>query len=203
MCHNTYKPSFLFSYIMEIFTKTELTLRYDEIITKIKQGAIFIYPTDTIYGIGCIATDGAAVQKIRAIKQRPDTPFSIWVPSIEWVTKNCLLTTESTSALQNLPGPYTIILQLKNNKSVSPAIHPYTNTIGIRLPTHWFHKIVEKINIPLVTTSANKHNEPFMTSLENLDKSIENQIDFLIYEGPKEARPSKIINTIENITKER
>lgn len=188
---------------MEILTKTELTLRYDEIITKIKQGSIFIYPTDTIYGIGCIATNTASVQKIRTIKQRPDTPFSIWIPSIDWVHKNCILPTESKQALQNLPGPYTIILQLKNNRSISPHIHPETNSIGIRLPNHWFHKVVEKLNTPLVTTSANKHNEPFMTSLENLDPSIEKQIDLLIYEGPKEARPSKIINTLENVVKER
>ncbi len=188
---------------MEILTKTELTLRYDEILAKIKQGAIFIYPTDTIYGIGCIATNTTSVQKIRSIKQRPDTPFSIWVPSVNWVKTNCSLTTESTAAFTNLPGPYTIILHLKNNKSISPLIHPKTTSIGIRLPNHWFHKIVEKLNIPIVTTSANKHNEPFMTSLENLDPEIEKQIDFLIYEGPKEARPSKIINTLENVIKER
>ncbi len=188
---------------MEIFTKTELNLRYDEIIHKIKQGAIFIYPTDTIYGIGCIATNTASVQKIRTIKQRPDTPFSIWVPSCEWVKQNCVLTKDSEQAITNLPGPYTIILQLKNNKSIAQNIHPNTTSIGIRLPNHWFHKLVEKLNTPIVTTSANKHNEPFMTSLENLDKSIEIEIDFLIYEGPKEARPSKIINTVENIVKER
>ena len=188
---------------MEIFTKTELTLRFDEIITKIKQGAIFIYPTDTIYGIGCIATNDKSVQKIRAIKQRPDTPFSIWIPSIDWGKQNGMLTTDSTKALPSLPGPYTIILQLKNNKSIAPSIHPNTTTIAIRFPDHRFHKIIKKLNTPLVTTSANKHNEPFMTSLENLDPSIETQIDFLIYEGPKEARPSKIINTIENITTKR
>ena len=188
---------------MEIFTKTELTLRFDEILTKIKQGAIFIYPTDTIYGIGCIATNTAAVQKIRAIKQRPDTPFSIWVPSIEWIKQHCMLTPDNTNALTNLPGPFTLILKLKNNKSIAQNIHPNTTSIGIRLPNHWFHKIIEKLNTPLVTTSANKHNEPFMTSLENLDPSIEKQIDFLIYEGPKEARPSKIINLVEGKVKER
>ncbi len=188
---------------MEILTKTELNLRYDEILAKIKQGVIFIYPTDTIYGIGCLATNTTSVQKIRTIKQRPDTPFSIWVPSLEWVKTNCIVTTESTAALTHLPGPYTIILKLKTNKSISPNIHPNTASIGIRLPQHWFHTVIQKLNIPIVTTSANKHNEPFMTSLENLDPSIEKQIDFLIYEGPKEARPSKIINTLENVVKER
>ena len=52
---------------MEILTKTELRLRYNEILQKIAAGAIFIYPTDTIYGIGCNALNEKSVTKIRKI----------------------------------------------------------------------------------------------------------------------------------------
>ena len=60
---------------MEILTKHELRLRKREIADKIKNGAVFIHPTDTIYGIGCNATDDQAIQKIRKLKERPTTPF--------------------------------------------------------------------------------------------------------------------------------
>ena len=54
---------------MEILTKENLRLRYDEVLEKIKDGVIFIYPTDTIYGIGCNALNKKAIEKIRTIKE--------------------------------------------------------------------------------------------------------------------------------------
>ena len=79
---------------MEILTKREVLMRKKELFRKIKEGAIFIYPTDTIYGIGCNAQDENAVLKIREIKNRPDTPLSVWVPSLKWIKENCELTIE-------------------------------------------------------------------------------------------------------------
>ena len=66
---------------MEVLAKREFLMRKSEIIKKIINGEIFIYPTDTIYGIGCNALKSDSVQEIRTIKNRPDSPFSIIVPS--------------------------------------------------------------------------------------------------------------------------
>ncbi len=188
---------------MEILTKTELRLRRDEIIQKIKSGAIFIHPTDTIYGVGCNALISSSVGKIRILKERPTTPFSIWVPSLQWIRDNCTLSQEGNEWLKKLPGPYTLILPLKNKNVVASNLAPGLNALGIRYPDHWLSKIVEAVRVPIVTTSANKHGKPFMTSLENLDAEIEQGIDFMIYEGPKEGKPSKIIDLVEGKIKER
>jgi len=180
---------------MEILTKTELRVRLDEVIENIREGAIFIYPTDTIYGIGCNALNQKSVQKIREIKQRQNNPFSIWVPSIEWIKNNFIMTAKSKKWLDKLPGPYTLIMQLKESKSLPDNINPTEDDfIGVRLPEHWFSKIVEMLNFPLVTTSVNKTGEPFMTSLEDLDPEIQKKVEFIIYEGDKNGRPSKIVN---------
>jgi L-threonylcarbamoyladenylate synthase len=175
---------------MEVFTQTELNLRQKEIIKKIKDGAIFIHPSDTIYGIGCNALDEKAVKKLREIKERPDTPLSVWVPSMEWVEKNCV----ESDRIEKLPGPYTLIVEVKVNNAVAKNVGK-GNTLGIRFPEHWFSEIVQKLGLPIVTTSANKTGQSFMTNLENLDPDIEKQVDFMIYEGEKKARPSKIIDT--------
>lgn len=177
---------------MEILTKENLRLRYDEVLEKIKDGAIFIYPTDTIYGIGCNALDKKAIEKIRTIKGRPDSPLSIWVPSIKWIKTNCD-TKKAQGWLQKLPGPYTLILPLKNKNAVAENV-TLTDSIGVRLPDHWFKKVVEDLNFPIITTSANKTGEPFMTSLEMLDSNIEKEVEFMIYEGEKNGRPSKLIH---------
>jgi len=179
---------------MEILTRTELRVRFSEILEKINEGSIFIYPTDTIYGIGCSALNDKAVQQIREIKGgRSSAPFSIIVPSINWVKKNCTINQKGQKWLEKLPGPYTIILPLKN-RTIAENIAPNVETIGIRYLDHWFSEVVAKLGIPIVTTSANKTGEPFMTSLENLDPEIENSVEFIIYEGPKEGRPSRLIN---------
>lgn len=182
---------------MEVFTQTGLRLRLPEILAKIKAGAIFIHPTDTIYGIGCSALDNKAVRKVRKLKERANAPFSIWIPSLDWIKENCILTAKSKLWVEQLPGPYTLILQLRDTKVVAPAVIPNTDTIGIRYPKHWFGKIVEKLGIPIITTSANQIGQPFMTSLENLNHEIERNTEFMVYEGEKQARPSKVVHVEE------
>lgn len=188
---------------MEILTKAEVQKRAEEIIEKIRQGVVFIHPTDTIYGLGCNATSADAVAKIRALKQQFHQPMSIWVPSLEWVRKNCVINKEAEEALKKLPGPYTVVMRLKNKKSVAAKVTLGKDTIGIRFPQHWFGKVVEKAGIPIITTSANKTGQKFMTSLQDLDKEIEQEVEFMIYEGSKEAHPSKIMNVVEGTVKER
>ena len=60
------------------------------------------------------------------------------------------------------------------------------------MPDHWIIKGAELLNLPVVTTSANKVGEYFMTSLDNLSTQIKSKVDFIIYEGEKKGRPSQI-----------
>ena len=73
---------------------------------------------------------------------------------------------------EKLPGPYTFIVKLIKECPISKNINPKDNTIGIRLPNHYIIDIVKEVGNPIITTSANKHGEKFMTSLENLDQDI-------------------------------
>ena len=183
---------------MEIITKSELRLQYPEILQRIKDGAVFIHPSDTIYGLSCNALSSQAVQKLRRLKDRATNPFSVWVPSIDWISKNCKMSGKSAVWLKELPGPYTIVTQLHNKKAVATEVIPAVKTLGVRLPNHWFHKIVQDLDFPIVTTSVNKSGQPFMTSLEDLDADIQAGVDFIVYEGKKPGKPSKIINVVEN-----
>ena len=187
---------------MEVLTKTEVLMRKAEIITKIKEGAIFIYPTDTIYGIGCNALLEKSVKKIRELKERATNPFSVFAPSLKWMKDICN-EPKCKEWIDKLPGPYTFVIRLKKKGIVAKSVNNDSNTLGVRYPHHWFTKIVEEANVPIVTTSVNKAGQPFMTNLKNIDKDIEKGVDFIIFEGEKEARPSKIINLAEGSVKER
>ena len=188
---------------MKILTKAEVQLQFEELANKIKTGQVFIHPTDTIYGISCNATNETSVKKVRDLKERQENPFSIWAPSIKWIEKNCVIDQEAKKWLKELPGPYTLILKLKNKKAISKNVNPGPDTIGVRIPNHWFSRVVEALGFPIITTSANKAVKPFMTNLEDLDSEMKMKVDFIIYEGEKKVRPSKIINLVKGNIKER
>ena len=179
---------------MRVLNADELKLEKIPIIESIIDGAVFIYPTDTIYGIGCNAKISKSVRRIRQLKSRTTSPFSVIAPSVDWIKENCIISKEAEEWVDKLPGPYTLILKLKNAKCVTREINPGLDTLGVRIPNHWISRIVSEAEIPVVTTSVNKSNEDYMTSLEDLDPAIRKGVGFLVYEGPKEGRPSKIVD---------
>ncbi|MBI2141680.1 threonylcarbamoyl-AMP synthase [Candidatus Woesearchaeota archaeon] len=182
---------------MEIVTKEEFLLEKIKYFKLISQGAVFIYPTDTIYGIGCDATNEAAVKRIRSIKQRSSMPFSVIAPSRRWVSENCQLSPEGEKWLGRLPGPYTLIFRLKNKSAIAAAVNLGGNTLGIRMPEHWIRGVVAELELPVISTSANITGEPYMASIEDLDDSIRQKVDFIVYEGEKQGKPSTIVKLFE------
>lgn len=179
---------------MRILNFEELNLEKQSIIDAIINGAVFIHPTDTIYGIGCNAQNSNALRKIRKLKGRATNPFSVIAPSLEWIKKNCIVAKQAEEWIEKLPGPYTLILKLKNEKCIAKEVNPGLKTLGVRIPNHWISKLVAEAEVPVVTTSVNRANEDYMTSLEDLEPSIKAGIDFMLYEGKKEGKPSKIID---------
>ncbi len=180
---------------MRTLNKDDYNVNKHKILKQIDQGAVFIHPTDTIYGIGCDATNPEAVNKIRDAKQRRTQPFSVIAPSRDWVRANCIVDQEAEDWLAKLPGPYTIILKLKNQNAVAKNVNPTEDgTIGMRRPDHWISEITNDLNKPIITTSANITGKNFMTSMDNLDLNVKKKMDFIIYEGEKKGRPSTIVD---------
>ncbi|MFC1755098.1 L-threonylcarbamoyladenylate synthase, partial [Thermoproteota archaeon] len=181
---------------MKVLTKDELLLEQDNHIGEVLKGAIFIHPTDTIYGIGCHAKNTKSVQKIRDLKKRPKNPFSVIAPSKEWIEENCIVNEKAREWIEKLPGPYTLILKLKNKDCVAEEVIPDTDCLGVRIPRHWFSRFVKEIGVPIVTTSVNEAGKKFMTSLEDLESEIEIEVDFMVDEGEKQGNPSNVIHLI-------
>lgn len=177
---------------MDIYTKEEFELKREVLEREILKGAVFIYATDTIYGIGCNAKLPGAVKRVRDIKQSPN-PFSIIAPSKDWIKKNCEVSKEAEKWLEKLPGPYTLVFELKSKDAVAEEVTPGRHSLGVRIPMHSCTKIAENKGIPIITTSANKHGGTFMTSLETLDPKLKSKVDFMIYEGELTGRPSTIV----------
>jgi len=156
---------------------------------QIKQGKIFIYPTDTIYGLGCDATNEQAVEKIKQIKERDrDKPLSVIAPSFKWIEENFIV---DADLHKYLPGPYTIILKKKNLdflKHVSNA-----DTIGIRIPDCDFTKQIQEAGVPFITTSVNLSGQPFAKNVDEIPEGIKNKVDVIVDVGELNGKPSTLI----------
>lgn len=184
---------------MRILTKEECEIENGFISEKILRGAIFIHPTDTIYGLGCNALRAESVNKIREIKESYENPFSIIAPSKEWILENCYLNEKNREWLNKLPGPLTLISKLKNKDCIVKEVNNGLETLGVRIPDNWFSEFIRWLNVPIITTSVNKTGNDFMISVEDLDGSIKGSVDFIIYDGEKKGSPSKIVD----LTKEK
>lgn len=179
---------------MKIITEDEFEHRKEKYFTKIKEGAVFIYPTDTIYGIGCSALNSEAIKKVRKLKERQDTPFSVIAPSKKWILHNCVVEGEAKEWIEKLPGPYTLILKLKNPSAVNSNVSPGKKTLGVRIPEHWIYNFISELDIPILTTSVNKHGKSFMTSHDDIDEEIAMSVDFMISDGKLEGKPSTLVH---------
>ncbi|OYT35273.1 MAG: hypothetical protein B6U87_00485, partial [Candidatus Aenigmarchaeota archaeon ex4484_52] len=131
---------------------------------------IIIYPTDTLFAIGCNAKKDDLVLEIFKIKKRQfNKPMSVIAPSFDWIFQNCKTNENQRNIIKKyLPGPYTIILE-KKEKSFLRVATAYKNTIGIRLLDTKIQKKIKKTNIAFITTSANiSRDEKILRNLNHL-----------------------------------
>lgn len=164
----------------------------EEIIQEIEAGAVFIYPTDTIYGLGCNALDSEAVMRVRKIKQRYSKPFSVIAPSKEWIFNNLFVQDKYEKYIEKLPGKYTLIFKIKKKNCVVKEVA--RTTLGVRIPKHWISEIVQELGFPIVTTSVNITNKNPIQKLSEINKQMANLIDFAIDEGELKNKPSRVID---------
>jgi len=161
----------------------------------IASGGVLIYPTDTLYGLGCSALDEKAISRIRGMKKREgNKPLSILVSDFAMLKEFCSITSEQEKILQELlPGPYTFILPLKKKLPVSDTLEA-----GVRVPEHMFMRQVSReLKLPIVTTSANLSSGQEASELSGVSKEISSQCDLLIDGGKcRYAQGSTVIDLI-------
>lgn len=153
-----------------------------EIIEKIKNGAVILYPTDTTFGLGCNANNPEAVEKIFKIKKRP-------------ASKSFILLVESERRLQDIVDvpdlawdiidlsekPVTIVYD--NPRGVLPELVADDNTLAIRLTKDPFCKrLISRINAPLVSTSVNFSGEPSPQNFSEISQQIKDEVDYIFPE---------------------
>lgn len=157
----------------------------------LKNGGTILYPTDTIWGIGCDATNDEACQKIMQIKNRPaEKSFVILVDSIQMIEKYIPEFPEVCYDLVDLADkPLTIIYP--NARNLAPTVLAADGSVGIRVTKDPLCvKLIRSMRKPLVSTSANLSGEPNPTCFAEIHPSIKENVDFVVLERLEEVRTS-------------
>jgi tRNA threonylcarbamoyl adenosine modification protein (Sua5/YciO/YrdC/YwlC family) len=169
--------------------------KIQQTVEVLRQGGIIVYPTDTIYGLGCDIFNKQAITKIYQLKKREGhKPMSIICSSIADISKYAVIPDSSFAILKKcLPGPFTFILKAKN---IMPSNFLAKNkTVGIRVPDNQIClEIVKRLGNPIITTSLNLANEKVMTSPSQLPKEIKNNLDLIIDSGNLPQEPSTVVD---------
>ena len=167
-----------------------------EIVETLKSGGTILYPTDTVWGIGCDATNDEACKKILEIKKRPDhKSFILLVDNFAMLERYIADFQEVCYDLVDLATqPLTIIYP--NAKGLAPSILAEDGSVGIRItedPTCL--KLIRGLKKPLVSTSANLSGEPNVSYFEEISEEIKSNVDVIVKLNleKKMSRPSQII----------
>jgi len=145
-----------------------------------KEGGIILYPTDTIWGIGCDATNEDAIKKIYRLKQRIETKSMLILVENERMLQNIVEVSSLAWDLIDLSeNPLTIIYD--EPKNISKSIIADDNTIGIRLVEPIFLKqLIGKLKHPIVSTSANISGNASPKNFNEISDNIKNEVDYIL-----------------------
>ncbi len=198
--------------IIQVHPDNPQIQRIEEIKLALQRGAVMLYPTDTVYAIGCDLNAKSAVEKVRKIKQLAnDKPLTFLCPSLSNVSTYAFVSDPAYKIMKRLiPGPYTFLLPA--TKLVPRLVqNPKRKTTGIRVPNNTIClELLTALGNPIISTSAHlpadnsademleMTPEPPITRFELFDR-LDKLVDVIVETGKE---PTYQVSTILDLTTE-
>jgi len=163
------------------------------------KGGVIVYPTDTIYGLGCDVTSKGAVERIRRVKGRDASkPMSFVCCDLVQVSRFGHVSNFAHRILKRfLPGPYTFVLRA--TRETPRILQTKQKTVGIRIPDHPVPlALVEQLGNPVLSTSANQSNQDVLTNPAELERILGHQVDLILECGTLPVLASSVVSLVED-----
>ncbi|GAA4096992.1 L-threonylcarbamoyladenylate synthase [Mucilaginibacter panaciglaebae] len=147
----------------------------------IQDGGIILYPTDTIWGVGCDATNTEAVQKIYKLKQRAESKSMIILLDTDAKLPSYIKEVPELAynLIEYAENPLTLVMPGARN--ISPALIAADGSVGIRVVKHPFCEgLIQRLRKPLVSTSANISGKPSPQYFSQIDQEIIDGVDYVV-----------------------
>jgi L-threonylcarbamoyladenylate synthase len=168
----------------------------------IQDGGIILYPTDTIWGIGCDATNTDAVKKIYELKQREESKSMIILVDIDNKLQSYINEVPDIAyeLIEYAENPLTLVMP--GAKNISPALIAEDGSVGIRVTSHPFcQQLIQRLRKPLVSTSANISGQPSPEYFSKINQDIIDGVDYVVdidQHSTEIKKPSTIMRLAPN-----
>lgn len=187
------------AFLLSINPENPQPAKIAQAVEVLRKGGIIIYPTDTVYGLGCDITNKSAVEKVLRLKKMDPKKINLSficydLSHIAEYTKN-LPTNVFKVMKKALPGPFTFILPASN--SVPKILGTKKKTVGIRVPDHNIPRLlVKELGNPIITTSIKDDDEvlEYSTDPELIFEKFQSLVDIVIDGGAGNIEPSTVVD---------
>lgn len=161
-----------------------------------KENKLIIFPTDTVYGIGCRIFDKESIEKIYALKKRPKSkPLACLCANLEQIKEIAIVGESEEKLIKNfLPGALTIILKAKTDVVKATGF----DTIGVRIPNSKVALSILSEYGPMLTTSVNESEQIPLNTYEEIMKKFGKDVDKVFKSSEKSSNMSSTVVKIEN-----
>lgn len=174
--------------------ETRLVRKAAEIMTA---GGIVIYPTDTVYGLGCSVEEKNAIERIHLIKrQRTDKPFSFICSDLTHISEYARVSNAAFKTMKHLiPGPYTFILPAAKMKALPKILVSKRKTVGIRVPDSPVAlALVKELGHPILSTSVTTEEGEILNDPDLIGEHFNNVVDLIMDGGVLTSEVSTILD---------
>ena len=181
--------------LVKIYTENPSEKEIDRVVNLLERDGVVIYPTDSVYAFGCSIRSAKAVERLRRIKGKDLTTFSVVFDSLGRIAGYCRVDNAQFRLLkQNLPGPFTFLLDA-SSRMPHKALER-RRTIGIRIPDNLIPRaIVERLGAPLLTSSVLDDEETeYMTDPELIHERYGRDVELVIDGGAGDAVPTTVVD---------
>ena len=161
----------------------------DHALSALKEGGIILYPTDTIWGIGCDATKDEAVERIYVVKERPSNKSLIILVAEERDVLKYVANPDLRvfDYLKQTTKPTTVIFE--NALGLASNLVSEDGSIGIRIVQDEFCKhLLKRFKKPIVSTSANLSGQPSPSNFSCIDEKIKSRVDYIVQHRQDEEK---------------
>jgi tRNA threonylcarbamoyl adenosine modification protein (Sua5/YciO/YrdC/YwlC family) len=188
--------------IIEINPVNPQPRHIDRVVNVLRADGVIIYPTDTVYGLGCDIHSKKALERVRRIKRMDNKRHLSFVfADLKAISHYAQVDDTHYKILRRyLPGPYTFIL--KATRLVPRIVLTKRNEVGIRIPDNRIClALLEMLGNPILSSSARMPDDQLLDDPKEIDRIYKGQVDMVVDGGVFLPEPSSIISLLDEVPK--
>jgi tRNA threonylcarbamoyl adenosine modification protein (Sua5/YciO/YrdC/YwlC family) len=185
---------------LKVHPKNPQERHINHAVDVLKNGGVVIYPTDTVYGIGCSIYDTRAIERIYQIKkQDQQKPFSFVCSDLSHISEYAKVSNTAFRLMKQLiPGPYTFILPASRLKQLPKSMISKRKTVGIRVPDNKISlMLVKELGHPILSASVTNGDGNVIIDPEVIESHYGKRVDLILDGGNSNAQLSTILDLTE------